>query len=174
MTWNESFIDLFERSVKRYKSGDKNFTGYYEDEDLLLLTSIGCRGREFFDFVEDHVEDRDGPAATTALLVAAVRRDYFHVVMEGKVCRPTLNPDNAPAREETLAGMAYLPRLLAKARAKLAGELDPDLMYGCGGDRKFLREHGDIHLADFLRRVWAAGDDDDRIAKWIESKGALV
>lgn len=164
-------MNLFERSVKLYRSGDKNFMSYYGDEDVLLLRSIGYRGREFFDFVEDFVEDQDGPSPTTALLVASVRRDYFRVVMDSQVCRPTLTRDNAPAREDKLGGIPYLPRILAKARAKLAGELDPDLMYGCGGDRKFLRENGDIHLSDFLRRVWAAGDDDDKIASWVSEKG---
>jgi hypothetical protein len=40
-------------------------------------------------------------------------------------------------------------------------------MYGCGGDRNFLKKHGDIHLADFLRRLWAAGEDDTKITDWL-------
>ena len=66
--------------------------------------------------------------------------------------------------------MPYLPRLIAKGRAKLRGELDPDMMFGCGGDRKFLKNHGDIHLADFLRQLWAAGDDDLKLATWIQQQ----
>ncbi|MCX6865247.1 MAG: DUF5069 domain-containing protein [Verrucomicrobia bacterium] len=68
--------------------------------------------------------------------------------------------------------IAALPRILAKARAKLRGELDPDLMFGCGGDRRFLEKHGDIHPADFLRRVWAAGNDDGKLATWVAAQGA--
>ncbi|MBB5349798.1 hypothetical protein HNR46_000019 [Haloferula luteola] len=166
MHWNDQFLDLYSRCVSRYRIGDRDFTGYYNDEDSAFLDAIGCRPREFFDFVEDFC-DEDTPSPTTALLVAAVRRDYFHVVMEGKAAEPTVTRDNIPTFGDELAGMVYLPRILAKARAKLRGELDPDLMYGCGGDRKFLREHGDIHPADFLRRVWAAGDDDAKIVDWI-------
>ncbi len=170
MTWDEAFIDLFNRCVQRYSSGDKEFNAYYADEDQILLNEIGCRRREFFDFVEDYVDEDDGPAATTALLVAAARRDYFHVVMNGKLSEPKIDRENIPTFGDELDGMTYLPRILAKARGKLAGELDPDLMYGCGGDRKFLREHGDIHPADFLRHVWAAGDDDAKVAERVRAK----
>ena len=77
--------------------------------------------------------------------------------------------DDIPAKPEELEGIAYLPRIIAKARAKLRGELDPDLMFSCGGDRSFLKRNGNLHPADFLRRVWAAGDDDAQIAKWVKS-----
>ena len=66
--------------------------------------------------------------------------------------------------------MRYLPRILKKARHKLRGELDPDIMFGCGGDRNFLSSHGDIHPADFLRNVWAAGDDDAKIVAYLRSQ----
>ena len=64
-------------------------------------------------------------------------------------------------------GIAWLPRLIVKARAKLRGEMPPELMYGCGGDRPFLRGVN-IHLADFLRVVWAAGEDDRRVVEHVK------
>jgi hypothetical protein len=73
-----------------------------------------------------------------------------------------------PGFGDALAGMPYLPRILAKARAKLRGTLDPDLMFACGGDRNFLRKHGNIHPADFLRAVWRAEGDDQQLAAWIQ------
>jgi hypothetical protein len=167
MHWNDTFLVLFDRCVVHYRGGNENFETYYTPDDLAFLDSIGCRGREFFDFVEDFCED-SAPSAATALLVAAVRRDYFLDVQEGTPSTdPDLTRDNVPSFGEELAGMHYLPRILAKARAKLRGTLDPDLMYGCGGDRNFLRKHGDIHPADFLRQVWAAGDKDRQVADWI-------
>ena len=85
---------------------------------------------------------------------------------------PLLGRDDVPTFGDELEGIAYLPRILAKARAKLEGRLDPDLMFGCGGDRNFLRKHGGIHPADFLRRVWAAGGDDRAVAGWIRQRSA--
>jgi hypothetical protein len=59
-------------------------------------------------------------------------------------------------------GIAWLPRLIAKARLKLRGEMPPDLMYGCGGDRPFLRSVN-LTLPQFLELVRDAGNDDRRI-----------
>ena len=167
MTWNDSFLSLFDRCVAAYRSGNRDFNSYYPPPDLAFLLEIGCRTREFFDFVEDFCED-SAPTPTTALLVAAVRRDYFHAVQDRQPWDgPLLTRDEVPGFGEALQGIAYLPRILAKARAKLRGALDPDLMYGCGGDRNFLRKHGNLHPADFLRVVWAAGEDDSRVADWV-------
>jgi len=171
MTWNERFLALFDRCVVEYRGGNRDFTTYYGQPELAFLDSIGYKPREFFDFVEDFCEESD-PSPSTALLIAAVRRDYFMVIQEGEFSpRPLVTRDQLPTFGDEIHGIAYLPRILAKARAKLRGELDPDMMFGCGGDRKFLRDHGDIHPADFLRHVWAAHDDDDLIANWVKAGG---
>jgi hypothetical protein len=172
VTWNDTFLALFDRCVSRYRAGDLDFEGYYSPADLDFLREIGCQTREFFDFVEDFCEDNN-PSPSTALLVAAVRRDYFITVQHRIPCSgPVLTRDDVPGFGEELAGMAYLPRILAKARAKLRGTLDPDLMFGCGGDRNFLRKHGNLHPADFLRQVWAAADNDHGVASWVAASVA--
>ncbi len=160
MTWNDQFLKLFRSCVEKYRGGNDDFHSYYEPDDIIFLKSIGYKPRELFDFVEDLV-DEDVPSESTALLVAAVRRDYFLTVQKGEHSDHEITTADLPTFGDTLADIPYFPRILRKARAKLRGELDPDIMYGCGGDRKFLRDHGDIHPADFLRHVWASGDDDD-------------
>ena len=145
-----------------------SFPGYYSEADRRFLESIGYRPRELFDFVEDLV-DESTPSESSVLLIAAVRRDYLMVVQKGERSTHETTREDLPTFGDELEGMTYLPRIILKARAKLRGELDPDLMFGCGGDRKFLSEHGDIHPADFLRQVWAAGNDDRRIASYVLS-----
>jgi hypothetical protein len=163
MTWDDIFLALFDRCVAAYRAGNHDFESYYTPADLEFLRKIGSQKREFFDFVEDFCED-NAPSPSTALLVAAVRRDYFLTVQKGVPCEERLlTRDDVPTFGEDLEGIHYLPRILAKARAKLRGTLDPDLMFGCGGDRNFLRKHGNLHPADFLRQVWAAGGDDHKI-----------
>ncbi|MFT6794842.1 MAG: hypothetical protein ACJAR1_002858, partial [Rubritalea sp.] len=122
-------------------------------------------------FVED-LGDEGVPSESTALLLASVRRDYFLVAQEGLPSDKEITRDSLPSFGETLADITYLPRIIAKARAKLKGELDPDVMYGCGGDRKFLKDHGNIPPADFLRNVWAAGTDDLKIASYVKNYSA--
>ena len=171
MTWDDQFIKLFRKCLDTYKAGNKDFTSYYGAEDLGFLQSIGCKPREFFDFVEDLAEDQT-PAESTALLIAAVRRDYFLIKQNGIPSENEITTEDLPTFGDTLDHLAYFPRILTKARAKLRGELDPDIMFGCGGDRKFLRDHGDIHPADFLRHVWASGDDDQHIIDYVRSQSS--
>ena len=168
MTWNDQFLKLFRTCVEKYRGGNDDFHSYYEPDDITFLASIGYKPRELFDFVEDLV-DEDVPSESTTLLVAGVRRDYFLVEQQGILSEKEITTDDLPTFGDTLDGEAYLPRILTKARAKLKGELNPDIMFGCGGDRKFPRDHGDIHPADFLRNVWASGDDDTQIVEYVRS-----
>lgn len=169
MTWNDTFLTLFDRCAAAFQSGDLDFEHYYSADDLAVLAGIGCQPREFFDFVEDFCGE-GVPSISTALLVAAVRRDYFIAVQKRLPSDKVLTRDDVPTFGDELEGMPYLPRLIAKGRAKLRGELDPDLMFGCGGDRRFLKNHGNIHPADFLRQLWAVGDDDLKLADWIKQQ----
>jgi len=166
MPWDKRFLDLFERCSIRYAAGDRDWSDYYGAEDLALLSSIGYRQREFFDFAEDFGDDGD-PLPSTSLLVASVRRDYFLTEQDGITSTKVLSPSDLPTFGDAIAGIHYLPRIVAKARAKLRGELDPDIMFCCGGDRKFFREHGGIHPADFLRKVWQAGENDMKIVEFV-------
>jgi hypothetical protein len=169
MTWNEQFLHLFDTCTARYQNGERDYNEWFTDGDIQLLEQIGYKTREFFDFVEDFC-DKQNPSPSTALLIAAVRRDYFHTIQKHQKSDKTLTHDELPTFGDTLNDIAYLPRILTKARAKLRGELDPDLMYSCGGDLNFLKNNGDIHPADFLRQVWAAGDDDQKLASWVAAQ----
>lgn len=173
-TWETQFRELFDRCVKAYISGKIDFTAWFGAKDKAFLKSIGYREREFFDFVEDHCNaDGDQPTVETALLVAAVRRDFLSIIQHGKTSQKIVAASSLPAKTAEMGGFVWLPRIIAKARAKLRGEMDPDIMFGCGGDRAFLSRH-DIHPADFLRAVWAAGDDDKKILTYVKSGGKRV
>jgi len=173
MTWNDQFLKLFRNCVEKYRGGNDDFHSYYTADDISFLASIGCKPRELFDFVEDLV-DEDVPSESTALLIANVRRDYLLAEQKGTLSEHEITTDYLPTFGDTLDGKSYFPRILTKARAKLRGELDPDIMFGCGGDRKFLREHGDIHPSDFLRHVWASGDNDTHIIKYVRSQTSVA
>jgi hypothetical protein len=161
--WDSYFVELFDACVDEYDEGNHDPKEWFADEDLDYLRSIGSTEREFFDLVEDNVSSGGAdPTAITALLITAVRRDYFLTVQKGVLSQNTVHPDELPAKTAEAHGIPWLPRITAKAQAKLRGEMHPDIMYGCGGDRAFLTQH-DMHPADFLRQVWAAKDDAERI-----------
>ena len=169
MTWNDQFLALFDRCVALYRDGNEDFETYYNDEDIELLKEIGYGKREFFDFVEDYADGGD-PTPSTAVLIAAVRRDYFMAVQKGETSSdPLVTRDSIPAKDSVVDGITYLPRMIEKAEAKLRGLLDPDLMFCCGGDRACLRDNG-LHPADFLRRVWAADGDHQKVVDWVKTQ----
>jgi hypothetical protein len=172
-TWDITFRRLFDWGIKQFQSGKTDPSGWFSAADKSFLASIGYTEQEFFDFVDDHCRYSDGPTPETALLVAAVRRDYLRTVQKGVKSTKKVAPGELPAKSAALAGMVWLPRLIAKARAKLRGEMDPDTMYGCGGDRAFFVQH-DVHPADLLRVVWAAGDDDQKIVDYVKSGGRTI
>ena len=167
-TWDAAFLALFDRSVAKYRAGSRDLAAYYSAEDSAFLRSIGYKPREFFDFVEDFCEYDGEPSAATALLIASARRDYLLTIQKGVLSQTEIAPESLPPKPDaSLGGIPWLARITVKARAKLKGELHPEIMYGCGGDRRFWREQG-IHGADFLRAVWAAGDDDAKVLAWLK------
>ena len=169
-SWDTSFLSLFDRCVAQYRSGHRDFTRYYAVEDIVFLVSIGYKPREFFDFVEDFCEYDGEPSSSTALLIASARRDYLLTVQKGVLSRVEISPESLPPKPDaSLGGIPWLARIVVKARAKLRGELHPEIMYGCGGDRQFWHRHG-IHGADFLRAVWAAGEDDAKVLSWLQAQ----
>jgi hypothetical protein len=139
----------------------------FSPDDKAFLASIGCTGQELFDFVDDSLE-YDDLDYETALAVTDIRRRYFLQVMGGKVSGRIVPTSTLPAKTAELDGISWLPRLIAKARIKLRGEMEPNLMYGCGGDRPFLREHH-LTLPEFLQLVWDKGDDDRAIVEAVKT-----
>ncbi len=139
--------------------------------DLEFLAGIGCTAQELFDFVDDALlyEDID---FETVREVTAIRRDYFLTVMQGKSTGKVVPMSELPAKSAAVDGIEWLPRLIVKARLKLRGEMNPDLMYGCGGDRPFLRSHR-MTLPQFLQLVRDKGDDDRAIIDAVKKAARL-
>jgi len=132
-----------------------------------FLSSIGYSEQEFFDFVEDFARGGE-PTLETALNIARVRRDYFLQEQKGIPSTHCISMEKLPSKDATVEGIGWLPRLIPKAEAKLRGEMPPDLMFGCGGDRKFFRIH-QIDPADFLRKVWSAQGNEAEIVSWVKA-----
>ncbi len=164
--WTSEFREIYQHGLKAYRHGNTRPGMLFDPAQKAALATIGCSTQELFDFVEDCVQCGE-PDYEFALLVTAVRRDYFLTVQQGTPSSRVLDMNQLPSKQAAVAGIAWLPRLIEKARAKLRGEMPPELMYGCGGDRPFL-ESVNVHPADFLRLVWAAGEDSERIVKTVQ------
>lgn len=159
--WEARFKAAYEAGVKAYEEGSRSAADMFDTQQEAQLGTIGCTAQELFDFVEDFC--RDGvPSFEDALAVAALRRRYFQEVQHGIPSQFQIDPAELPPKDEAVEGIRWLPRIIAKARAKLRGELDPTTMYGCGGDRAFL-ERWNLAMPGFLELVWKSGTDDAKI-----------
>lgn len=170
--WQTQFRQVWERAERAWHAGRKTPGTMFSAEDKTFLTGIGCTPQELFDFVDDSQRYNGDPDFATTLAVTAIRRDYFLNVLGGKSTGRTATMASLPAKAAEVDGIAWLPRLIVKARLKLRGEMPDDLMYGCAGDRPFLRRMN-LSLPRFLELVRDSGEDDRRIVNAVKQAAGL-
>jgi len=166
-TWEKTFSELFHASVAKYRQGHEKARNLVDAKGQSFLASIGYTEQEFFDFVEDFARGGE-PTLETALKIAAVRRDYSLEKQKGVFTTRRISMDDLPSKDSQIEGIGWLPRLIPKAEAKLRGEMPPELMYCCGGDRKFFNTNN-IDPAEFLAKVWHADGDQAKIIAWVKA-----
>jgi hypothetical protein len=170
--WQKRFRDVYVRGVAAWQAGRRSPKKMFDDEDARFLASIGCTRQELFDFVDD-VQNCGEPDFDTVLEVQAIRRNYLLNVMGGEPSSRVASMDELPAKGDAVDGIEWLPRIIEKARLKLRGEMPSDLMFGCGGDRPFLRRMK-MTLPEFLNLVWESGPDDRRIIDAVKRAAGLA
>lgn len=166
--WPEQFRKVYDAATQRYQAGERTPAKIFNEAELKFLAGIGCTAQELFDFIDDLARYGE-PDFQTTLLVTGVRRAYFMIEQNGVASKTVISMDDLPAKRDEVDGIAWLPRLIEKARAKLRGEMPADLMYGCGGDRPFLREMN-MELSEFLLLVWQCGDDNRKIIDYVKKR----
>ncbi|MCA9473239.1 MAG: DUF5069 domain-containing protein [Nitrospirales bacterium] len=165
-SWATQFEDLTRRGLEQYLAGERKADSFLNQEDVSFLVSIGTSTQEIYDFLEDWYVYGE-PSFETALRITEVRAEYFLYEQQG--CRSTrvITPEELPVPTAEIGGFPWLPRIMAKAHAKLRGEMSPEIMYSCKEDRAFLRKVG-TEPAQFLRVVWSADDDLDSIVEYVK------
>ncbi len=164
------FRPLWDKACRLYADGHRSADTFFAPDELAWLAANGITAQHVYDYAEDFTAGGE-PPWETALAIELVRRDYFLNVQGGKPSTEVLDESRLPAKDAALRGIAWLPRIIPMARAKLRGELPPTLMYCCGGDRKFFKAH-DIHPAEFLALVWRNDRDESAIADWVARRTA--
>jgi hypothetical protein len=170
-TFPHRFQSLYEKAVALYKEGRRGADTFFNSDETKFLSANGITPQHMYDYAEDHNGYEGEPGLLQALGIELVRRDYFLNVQGGRASTTTLDEASLPAKTDAVREITWLPRILPKARAKLRGELPASLMYCCGGDRKFLKEH-DILPAEFLALVWRHERDEAAIIDWVVRRSA--
>ncbi len=170
--WKTTFQRVYASGVAAWKSGRRTPAALFDSSDRAFLASIGCSDQELFDFIDDSL-DWGEPDFETVLAVQSIRRDYFLNILGGKPPQRIASMDDLPSKAAAVDGISWLPRLIAKARLKLRGEMPPELMYGCAGDRPFLRRMN-LTLPQFLELVRDCGSDDRKIIEAVKQSARLA
>ena len=127
--WKIRFREVFDAGVQRRKEGCNDPGVMFESPELAFLESIGCTAQEMFDFCDDYVRWDDVIYEHVEEL-QAVRLKHYQTTLNREPADRQMSMDEFPAKSDEAEGIAWLPRLITKARAKLAGSLPADLMYG--------------------------------------------
>lgn len=157
-------MTMFRAAVARYHAQPQSSTDhFFLPEEGKFLSEIGYKESEMYAYIQAYATTGD-PSPSTVLLIAAMRRSFFITSQRGIFgnAKPVTEED-LPSETDDYQGIAYLPRMIRKAEAKLHGTLGEGLMYYCERDREFLRTHGEIHPADFLHLTWTAHGDKQRM-----------
>ena len=127
--WKTQFREVFDAGVQRRKEGCNEPVAMFESAELAFMDSIGCTAQEMFDFCDDYV-GWDDVIYEHIEALQAVRYEHFAEELDNQPARHRMEMDEFPPKDAEVEGVAWLPRLIVKARAKLAGQLPADLMYG--------------------------------------------
>lgn len=166
--WTGTFQALFAEKAASYRKGTRSVNQLFSDEEKEFLQTIGATSQEIFDFVEDWCDDGE-PDPETVLAITRIRWDYLQKEQGGTHSERVVHLDSFPSRQATLAGLEWFPRIIEKAKAKLRGELPPDLMYACGGDRRFLKKVN-VDPVEFLQVTRDAGEKLEPIIQFVTNR----
>jgi hypothetical protein len=155
--WENEFKELYDRSLKRIKTGTRDCDTLFDDKDRAFLASIGSKPVEMFDSVDDFSRYGE-PSYEDVLEVQRMRFDYFSRTEQGGP--PASSLAGLRPKQAELGGISWLPRAIDKVRAKIAGILPDDYYYPCAGDRAFLKEIG-FSVPDFFRLVRDSKSDEE-------------
>jgi hypothetical protein len=169
--WKQQLRAVHARGIAAWRSGERSPDRMWNPEDTGFLASIGCTPRELFDFVEDLCCDGE-PDLATVISVQEIRKKHFEEVLHGKPAPRRARMEDLPPKSEAVDGISWLPRLIVKARLKLQGAMPDDLMYGCAGDRPFLRRMNSS-LPEFLQLVCDHGEDTQAIVQSFKKTAGL-
>lgn len=166
--YTQKLVEIWHNAVGLYESGHLNSNHFPIEDDLPFLRELGMNKMDIFDFVEDWVCEGE-PDLGTFLLIHEHRRDYFWEIQNRVLSSKTLDASTLPPKDSEVEGIRWLPRIIPKAKAKLRGELPPETMFCCGGDRNFFHQNK-IHPSEFLGIVRRSEDDDQKIIDWVVSR----
>ncbi len=157
--------EIHRKAVLGYQNGCREAESLVPRMDIDFLASLGVPAQVLLDYAEDFARSGD-PDCATFVRVVEIRRDYLRTVQKGIPATSVIPEPALPLREDEWDGIPWLPRITQKAKCFLEGSLCREVMYGCSGDRAFLRKHL-LTLPGFLEKVRDSRDDRAKILQYV-------
>jgi hypothetical protein len=168
----QGFRSLYDKAVRLYAKGRRGAGKFFTRKEKAWLAANGLTAQNLYDYAEDE-KNYGEPGYDRALGIELIRRDYFLLEQGGKRSKKVLDESTLPPKTASVKGIDWLPRIIPKARAKLRGELPQNLMYCCGGDRRFFKAN-DILPSEFLAVVWKFEKRDRAVVNWVARRRAAA
>jgi hypothetical protein len=142
---------LHEEAAANYDTGCRNPSKILGADGLDILAKHGLSPQFLYDAVDDLARYGE-PSKAVFVELAQLRADYFQTTLQGHPPARIVQECELPPKSAEFQGVPWLPRIIRKAQCFLEGSLCEDIMYGCAGDRSFLKKHNTT-LPAFLALV---------------------
>ena len=114
--WQQRLRELYDKAQVKYGTKTARWRLMFTPREVGVLRDFGAKPMELYDYAEDSA-DLDWE---TALLITAVRRDYFLHEQGGTWTEKTIDVEKLPAKTDELEGIVWLPRIIQKAKGAAA------------------------------------------------------
>ena len=167
---NNELNQFHEKASANYRSGCRQSSQILAPADLDALAKLGISAQFLYDAVDDLARYGE-PDKAVFVGLAQMRSDYFHTTLQGRPPSRIVQESELPPKSAEFEGVSWLPRIIRKAQCFLEGCLCDDIMYGCAGDRSFLKQYN-ATLPAFLAVVRDAQGDPAKALRFLTDSRA--
>jgi hypothetical protein len=157
---------LYDKAIANYRTGCRKPSQILPAEDLETLAKFGVAPQCLYDVVDDLARYGE-PGKAVFVQLAQMRADYFQTTLAGRPPSRIVEERELPPKSAEFQGVSWLPRIIRKAQCFLEGSLCDDIMYGCAGDRSFLKKYN-ATLPSFLAVVRDTQGDPAQALRFLE------
>lgn len=167
---NNELQRFHEQASANYKGGCRTPAQILPAVDLETLAGFGITPQFVYDAVDDLARYGE-PGKDVFVELARMRVEYFQTTLHGRPSANIVQESELPPKSAEFQGVSWLLRIIRKAQCFLEGSLCDDIMYGCAGDRSFLKKYN-ATLPAFLAVVRDSHGDPSQALRFLTKTGS--
>lgn len=137
---NNELTQLHDKASANYRTGCRTPSQILAPADLDALAKFGISAQSLYDAVDD-LACYGEPDKAVFVELAQMRAEHFQTSLQGRPALCIVEERELPLKSAEFEGVSWLLRIIRKAQCFLEGSLCDDIMYGCSGDRSFLKKY---------------------------------